>query len=167
MVRQQVQTQTDILQIQLTYRLTFSRSHPVLCMASAWFRQALTTVDSPPKPSSPSAARTSAKLQTLFRASKAYRRTLKLWLKHHCRMTSSALPNCSTLITHTQRCCRHWAVTQEERRSCGEKEFTSSFSLGTMTLKCTRTDRKVQLLVLVFSWSCERKSGRLFSILPK
>lgn len=30
--------------------------------------------------------------------------------------------------------------------------FTLSLSLGMMTLKCTRTDRKVQMLVLVFSW---------------
>lgn len=69
-------------------------------MASAWFRQALTTVDSPANPCGPSAALASARLHTLFRASKAYKRTLKLWLKHHCRITSSALPNCAGLQTH-------------------------------------------------------------------
>lgn len=70
------------------------RSHPVLCMASAWFRQARITVDIPLNSSAPSSAWNPAKLQTLFRASRAYRRTLKLWLKHHCRMMSSALRKC-------------------------------------------------------------------------
>ena len=39
----------------------------------------------------------------------------------------------------------------EERKNI--RGFTSSWRLGRMTLKCTRTDRKVQLLVFVFSWS--------------
>lgn len=42
----------------------------------------------------------------------------------------------------------------EWRKKKSSEEFTSFLRWGRMTLKCTRTDRKVQLLVLVFSWSC-------------
>lgn len=143
----------------------YACTHPVLCMASAWFRQALTTADRPSNPSSPSAALASARLHTLFRASNAYKRTLKLWLKHHCRMTSSALPNCAVL-KHTRDTLaemKHDKIRLPFEQT--DQEFTWSWSLGMMALKCTRTERKVQLLVFVFSWSCIEKSSQTVEII--
>lgn len=143
----------------------YACTHPVLCMATAWFRQALTTVESPSNPSSPSAALASTRLHTLFKASKAYKRTLKLWLKHHCRMTSSALPKCAVL-KHTRDTLtemKHEKIQVAFEQM--EQEFTWSWSLGMMTLKCTRTERKVQLLVFVFSWSCTLKSIQTVEII--
>lgn len=133
-------------------------------MASAWFRQALTTVRSPPKPSTPSVSCASAKLHTLFRASKAYRRTLKLWLKHHWRMTSSALRNCAAFKKHKDKEFIFKVRTQAESCLSWGKDFTSSLTLGRMILKCTRTDKKVQMLVLVFSWSCTDTEINLTSL---
>ena len=71
---------------------------------------------------------------------------------------AAAMPLKKKKITHTGRkkgtCWYRETIKErvsEERKNI--RGFTSSWRLGRMTLKCTRTDRKVQLLVFVFSWS--------------
>lgn len=122
--------------------------YPVLCMASAWVRQTPTTEDKDLKASA-SSTMFSVRCHTLFSASKAYRRTLKLWLRHDCRMTSNALRRCTTFnITGMEK--------GQKRQNSNNKTqfFTLSLRCGTMTLRWTSTDRKVQMLVLVCSWAC-------------
>lgn len=133
-------------------------SDPELCMASAWFRQALTTDDIPLKALASSSAKPSARLQTFFRASKAYRRTLKLWLKHDCRMTSRAFCSCAALNTERRRVVsgNSWWKSRFEKNQT-KRSLTFSLICGIMTLKCIRTDRNVHTLVLVRSWSWKTK----------
>lgn len=76
-------------------------SHPVFCIASACCKHAWTTVVSPPRCSS-GRTRASSSSHTLLRASRAYKRMLKLWLKHHCRLTSTALRHCTSWERHQQ-----------------------------------------------------------------
>lgn len=55
--------------------------YPAPCMLSAWLRLRSMTVVHVLHSSTPSALHTS---QTFLRATRAYSRTLKLWLRHHC-----------------------------------------------------------------------------------
>lgn len=70
-------------------------------MASACCKQAWTTVVSPRRFSS-GRTQASSSSHTLLRASRAYRRMLKLWLKHHCRLTSTARRHCTSWEKHQQ-----------------------------------------------------------------
>lgn len=91
-------------------------AYPAPCMFSTWFRlDSITEV----KASSSSTCNVLHMLQIFLRATKAYSRMLKLWLKHQCSTTIRACFRMSFWKGETFFSCKHgpfypWLYDQEQ-----------------------------------------------------